>query len=513
MLNQIASDWLTARGLDLDLAAKRGLYSTSGKDGEDNGDDRSDRLAVPYFVGDTVVNVKIKKLRPKGDEAPWLSRKGGQLVFWNRDAIADPGLSDQPLIITEGEWDALAALQAGFQRVVSVPNGAPDQPGNKAHEYVDEAWDDLERVERIILCLDDDRAGHALRQDLLVRLGRARCMTVNYPKGCKDLGDALRIYGEGNPARGIKAVRQTIENAKLIKMDGLFTLDELPEDAPLNPFNPRAFGDDLRKHIGICRSHLSFWTGEPGGGKTTLLRAITWAAATELGWRTAAAFFEDKPRRDTVKNLRKLWGNGWPGGRLDEADDFIRQHYRFIVETDRRKPTTINWFLDQADAAVRRYGCDMIIADPWSQFALPVSRDVDKTDAILQSILELKRFAEDMDVHVAVIAHPTKHGEWSGTKRMPDGDAISGSKDFRARCDLGVSVQADPTAKFLTNVKVWKVRDREEQGDTGEFSLLLNPESKRFAPLHPDDADAMRGTRKGDNVVAMNDRRRADIYE
>ena len=44
-------------------------------------------------------------------------------------------LSNDPLIITEGELDALSAIQAGFPRAISVPDGA----GSNL-DFVGEIW-------------------------------------------------------------------------------------------------------------------------------------------------------------------------------------------------------------------------------------------------------------------------------------------------------------------------------------------------------------------------------------
>jgi len=48
--------------------------------------------------------------------------KGGKAVFWGMDEC-DP---KKPLIICEGEFDALALDEAGLENVVSVPSGAED---------------------------------------------------------------------------------------------------------------------------------------------------------------------------------------------------------------------------------------------------------------------------------------------------------------------------------------------------------------------------------------------------
>jgi twinkle protein len=59
--------------------------------------------------------------------------KGGRLVLWNHDCLLED--SKKPVVICEGEWDALTAIQAGF-RAVSVPNGASGAEGK-----LDYLWD------------------------------------------------------------------------------------------------------------------------------------------------------------------------------------------------------------------------------------------------------------------------------------------------------------------------------------------------------------------------------------
>lgn len=514
-LNQQAVKYLEGRKLQADLAGQYQLHSAAKADGKAHAaDDRAGMLAIPYFVGDRVVFWKYRKLYElKADEASWAAH-GKRLVLWNNAVIADPGLQDEPLIITEGEWDALAAIQSGHQRTVSVPNGAAEDAPPESLSFMVEHKAELAKVRKIILATDNDNAGEVLRNNLLFHLGRARCYTVTYPliaKGadrrCKDLNEVLERYGE-------EGVNRAIKLAQPVPMDGLFSYDNLPDEPPDMPaLKVAAFGPDVENMIGFRPGDLSFFTGQPGGGKTTLLRGLSWALAEEHGVKTACAFFEDKPKRDTVRNLKRLWGNGWPSAdREAEAQEWMRNYYQWIIKLGFQELPTVDWFLDQAEAAVIRHGCSLIIADPWSQFAIRTRKGEDKLELILENVLKLKSFAVTMNVHVSVIAHPRKPDTYGGSEKLPDGYDIAGSKEFFDRCDMGVTVQADPRAKFLTNVKIWKIRDREEQGDKGEFSLRLSPHSKRFAALHPEDAAILRGD---DKIIPIKGRgyERARRYE
>src|SRR5262245_17464080 len=78
-------------------------------------------LLIDYRLAGRRYNTKIRFGKGR---MPW-EVPGLPLILWNLDSLKDPPAPDEPLIITEGEFDALALLQVGFSRVVSVPNGAP----------------------------------------------------------------------------------------------------------------------------------------------------------------------------------------------------------------------------------------------------------------------------------------------------------------------------------------------------------------------------------------------------
>src|SRR5262249_16426902 len=117
MLTERHQALLEARGLDLELLVSYGVESS----------DRLGRdcISIPYYRGDEIVNHKYRTISA---EKRFAQDEGAPCIFWNQNVIADQLLAHLPLVITEGEFDAFAALQAGFPRVVSVPNGAPQNP-------------------------------------------------------------------------------------------------------------------------------------------------------------------------------------------------------------------------------------------------------------------------------------------------------------------------------------------------------------------------------------------------
>jgi twinkle protein len=103
-------------------------------------------LAVPFVKDGKVINHKYR-----GPNKKFWMDKDAEKTFWNFDAIARPGLKDEPLLVVEGEMDGLAAAEAGYERVVSVPNGAESNL-----DFMADCWDALKSAAIVILCGDGD---------------------------------------------------------------------------------------------------------------------------------------------------------------------------------------------------------------------------------------------------------------------------------------------------------------------------------------------------------------------
>ena len=132
MLSERHLKLIVNRGLDPELAVKFGIETCDGN---------PNLIEIPYILGSEVVNRKFRSL---DGEKIFRQDKHGTKCFWNFNVITDSSLTDEPLLICEGELDAIAAIQAGFPRVVSVPDGAPaeaigDDDRGAKYSYVRDA--------------------------------------------------------------------------------------------------------------------------------------------------------------------------------------------------------------------------------------------------------------------------------------------------------------------------------------------------------------------------------------
>lgn len=480
-------DRLAARGIDVELADRIGLASTQRGGGE--------ALVIPFVREGRVVRRKYRCFDVIDGGAKWQADKGGQRIAYNEDCLRDDSLIGLPLIITEGELDAIAAIQAGFPRTISVPDGAPP-PGERNKDDLTSGakydWlRDIEpllhkdRVSQIILASDGDDNGAALLQDLSILLGRYRCKFLVYPKApkgqvdklgrdrCKDLNEVLQFYGA-------KGLVETINRAEWLRVDGVYRMGELPPLPPSVIYEPRflLFRENFKCRLG----DFSVITGTPGFGKTSFANDLFCGIAHENNLTIAWASFEQEPQRDHRRNLRS-WFTGrreidLTDGERAGADRWIDAQHLFLIPAE-HEDATLEWLTEKMELAVARYGARIIVIDPWNELEHDRRQNESETEYIGRAIRTLKRFAKAFKVHLCVIAHPTKSvKDGDGNYKMPTLYDISGSANWYNKADLGVIVHRED--KDHTIIKVQKSRYHEVIGVPGEVRMQFSKDERRY---------------------------------
>lgn len=460
MLTEKAEKWLEARGLDPEVASRLGVESCDRHGGE--------WLSIPYVRQGEAVNHKFRSLNGKS----WHQEAGSVQCLWNEDVLRDATLTD-PVVITEGEFDALAAIQSGYLRTVSVPGGAPAAEGTAKHAYLDGARELLQGVNEVVLAFDADGPGANLLHDLSHILGRARCKWVPYPRGCKDLNETLQKYGQ-------RGVDEAFKRASWVRVDGVFKLSELP---PLPDITAYQTGIPwLQEHYRIRWGDFCVITGIPSHGKTVFANHLAASVAETHGWRVAFASFEQAPQKDHRRALRTLFHKKReceqsPEERA-EADAWIDERFCFLVPSEDDE-VTLDWVLERMAVAVHRFGCKLLIIDPWNELDHRRPFDTSLTEYVGEAIKALKRFARKHLVHLIVVAHPVKQKKTDdGTYQMPTLYDISDSAHWYNKADVGIVVHRKDQS--VTSVRVVKSRYHEEIGVPGEIAVFFNPHTGRF---------------------------------
>lgn len=473
---------LADRGLDPELAVRLGFGSLQRDDlgGE--------ALVIPFVRRGEIVR---RKYRTFGANKRFSQDRGGVRCAWNEDALRDDSLVASPLVICEGELDAMAAMQAGFQRTISVPDGAPS-PGDRSKADLDDAtkYEWLREVmpllskERcpagIILASDGDDNGAALLHDLAIQLGRARCKFITYPLAkrergrprLKDLNEVLEDYGE-------KGIVATLNGAQFFQITGVYRMSELPPDPPSIIYEIQF--DALSDHYKVRLGDMAVWTGIPGMGKTTVVQDIVCRIVQHYGVNVCWASFEQRPQRDhkrafrtwlLERRLKDQTAEDW-----EIADAWIDKHHTFIVPS-MDDDVTIEWFLDRAEFAVVQRECRVVVVDPWNEMDHFRARHESETEYTGRAIKMLKKFANSFQVHLIVVAHPSKlEPGKDGKLPVPNLYNISGSAHWFNKVDLGMVVHREGDNTIVRNMKS---RYHDIIGRPGQVTMQFCGDDRRF---------------------------------
>jgi twinkle protein len=477
MLTETAMTWLQGRSLDPAKAEAFGVQSVRRGTGE--------WLAFPYVRAEKTITTKYRRI----DEKAFSQDAGApEKLVWNEDSLTDSELTG-PVILTEGELDALSAIEAGYERVVSVPDGAPNKPVDEdatesdKWSYLDHLIKLLRNEREIIIAADGDQNGANLLAHLAARLGKARCKYLRYPAKSKDLNDVLM---RGGPS----LVQRVITAARHVHMEGIVKLSDLPRPPEMKVYRA-GLSEDFNKAVGFVRGHLSVWTGIPNHGKSALVRACCIELSQSYGWRFCVASFEDDIRMDYARAVARYQ---WKAAdeelterQLAQTDAWINERFSFVIEDEKNfEPMTVNWVVQMLEAGVVRYGADMVVIDPWSKLDHSRPPGVSENDYTGQVLNLLKRFARRYNVHVALVAHPKKiEPKADGSYRPPGGYDISGSSHFYNMPDLGVTAFRDrERGEGCCRVIPWKIKRQPQMGVQKSAFLQFHQATARYSDWH-----------------------------
>ena len=429
-------------------------------------------VIFPRYKGGEVVALKYRT----HDKRLWQS-KNPEPCFYNRDqALAAGG---DTLVITEGEIDALSFIEAGIYAVASVPDGAPG-PNAKNLQNKFKFLDDglVEKFKSYVLAVDGDEPGKALEGQLADRLGRHNCLRVHYPDGCKDANDVLVKHGK------VK-LHSVYRNAKPLPIDGLYTADDIREalvdlyDAGLRPGLSTGWGS-VDKLYTVRTCEMTVITGIPGAGKSTWLDALTVNMNRYHHWRIAYCSPENWPVQRHMANIvekiacKPFAASTQTADRLtkDELEKAIKQiDKNFFFTQLQDEDMSIDGVLNVMQAAISMHGVQGIVLDPWNELEYHRPTHMNESEFVSQSLGKIRRFARMNNVHVWIVAHPTKlKRNDDGTYPVPRLYDISGSAHFHNKADNGIAVyRRDPRIPNV-EVHVQKIRFR-EVGQIGSTSL------------------------------------------
>jgi twinkle protein len=470
-----AVEWFKTRGISQQTLDD--LYVTTGEEFMPQTGKKENTIQFNYIMGDELINVKYRDGRKN-----FKLYKGAEKIFYNINSI----VGYDWCVITEGEMDALALHEAGIKNVISVPNGATLNSNNL--DYLDNCIDYFEDKEKIILAVDADEAGQALRYEFIRRLGAEVCYLVDF-NGNKDANDFLVEHGA-------EELRKVITSATQVPLEGVSTLRDIEADLldfVHNGFKP-GYQVGLPNFDRIFSTYTSQFitvTGIPSSGKSDFVDQMCIGYNRNYGWKTAFASPENKPNfLHAHKLIRKTW-EGLPtkddvgSAKWKQVTNHINDNY-FFIDMDRY---TLEEVLRKGAELVKRKGIKCLVIDPFNKI-----RDVDcKTEDVnrytMEYLTKIETFAKKYDVLVMVVAHPTKmYRDKEGKMEEPTMYSIKGGGEWYDASYHGLLVHRDYEAKTV-KVKVLKVKFQNLGENQAEAHFNWEPKSGSYIPLVTDTAD------------------------
>jgi len=258
------------RELECKALAKRNLTKTVCKEYGVMVDAEHGEYVFPYYNGEgqpiarKMRNAFEKKFYWEGDN------KGVQFFGFNTVTS-----KRTKLVITEGEFDALAARQMLDKEytVLSIPNGA-----GSAKDFIKKHLKFVETFKSIYLCFDNDSAGETATDEVMsiIRKGQAYRVQLQY----KDANEYLTQHTDNLEAS--RLFKSDFEKAKQADYDGIVSqaqvaswlLEEMSGKSSVYEGIGLTGIPDLDKLFTLRKSELTTVFADPSVGKSSAVRWI-----------------------------------------------------------------------------------------------------------------------------------------------------------------------------------------------------------------------------------------------
>ena len=461
-LSEKAVDFFTQRKISLDAVRRNRISSGRGK------------IFFPYLEGGEVKNIKTRFPRKK-----FQLEQDAELLPYGMDDVAEE------TIWVEGEMDKLAIETAGFRNCVASPSALPPNTKNYNLRYLDDR--DFSTVKKFILAGDSDAPGKRLTRELSRRLGVERCYIAEWPEDCKDANDVLVKYGP-------EKIKECLNDAYPVPVEGVYrpndyfpTVENVYRQGLLKGVTTGF--PSLDPHFTLMGGQWTVTTGAPGSGKSQIIDCFMVQTAQLHGWRWGICSMENQPVWLHIIKLVEIH-NGMPffegyNRRLSIDDlrvsnNFLQDHVRFILPGD---DLSVDNVLKLAAVEVRRFGINGLVIDPWNELDHDYQKGESETQYISHALTRIRRFAREYNVHVFVVAHPTKlkRGD-DGSYPVATGYDIAGSANWFNKADNIISCWRDIRKQSpLVDIHVQKVRFQKQVGIPGMVTFKYDRVSSRYS--------------------------------
>lgn len=450
--------------------------------------DEKGMIVFPFYENGVNVFEKFRRpWKPKDGEKKMKEWRfpGAKPILFGMDGCS----FSQPLIITEGQIDAMSLYEAGVTNVVSVPSGCEDM------DWVSLCYDWLEKFKTIILFGDSDEPGRKMIRELSKRLDESRCRIVeDYPENgkggiCKDANEVLYYCGEFE-------LLDMVENAKEVPVKGLLDLASVPSYDPTSVSRIKTMIPELDRCIGgLAEGGITVFTGKAGDGKSTL-SGLLLLNGIEQGYNVCA--YSGELRKEKFQEWINLQCAGsdyitvkWdpvkemdvpylPYATQERVKDYYRGHFFLFDNNEIFEHNQAESILSVFTTAVRRHGCKLFLVD---NMLTSLSDADEETKAQGRFVNALKKFATRYGVHVLIVAHPRKTKAGEQLRK----DDVGGNSAIVNLADSAIVVER-PDLRIIKN---------REGGIQRLISCCYAPDSRRIYQADKGDLNRFSWNKEG----------------
>lgn len=421
---------------------------------------KGDYIAIPYYKDNELVNFKYRHIKKK----EFTREPGYPSALFNQDAVD----KKKDIIVTEGEFDCIAAVQMGFTNTVSVSTGAGGANGEWIDFFDNTSGD-------IYIAYDNDDSGEKGAIKLAEKIGYSRCYRVLLP--VKDFNECLLSGYTKNDIDISKSKAYTPQDfyhvSKLFsEIDDIYAQKELVKGIQLNGWN------EFNKHMGgIREQEVTIITGETASGKTTFAINILYQLCMQE--KNVLIISSEIPAPKVLVKIINIH-TGKPLYELTEDEyskcilELSEKNIFFVKVHGKMSMQDIRNHLNYAN---RKYNVKYALLDHLHFFVEAGSENfVQDIERFMRNIVAVS-FESGMSIFL--IAHPAKLGNTQGVVTLND---IKGSSSVKQDSHnvLTLCRMTDEESDTSHPVIVSFLKIRDESGITGAKRYEYNPRTLTY---------------------------------
>lgn len=467
-------------GITKTVADFFGVKSSYGSDGS------IDTHYYPYEGG------KAYKMRKLPKDFSWVEKS---TALFGKERFNGGG---KRLIICEGEKDALSVAQASQEKYGRIYPVVALSSSVMTKSLLEER-DWIRSFAEVVICFDEDDAGHKARDEALKIIGLDKVKLVKLPEN--DANDVLLKHSGARLLQAIFDATAYIPPG-IIGKDALWEALVTYNNTPSVPY-PDCIGGLNTKTKGARLGEIALFVSGTSCGKSTIMREIMLSMEEKTTDKIGIVSLEEAPA-ETARKLSGMKLNRNPAAEEIPLEElkvgfdavFGSDRYMMLDHQGSLKDETI---LDKLEYMALS-GCKYIIIDHITILVSEGAGDLTGNEAIDRVMNDLLRFVKRHNVWIGLVSHlrkTTMGGKAFEEGRMPNLDDIKGSGSIKQICfDIIAFARnlqdTDPVAQNTIDMAILKCRFTGLTGpipgahydfNTGRFGAIPQAPNEEFTKI------------------------------